>query len=150
MAIIDTTKTNKPFINDRDNSIQIGLDMPFRIGNIGEGWGASTQTTLQAVSNNLRNLIATETGERLYQPNLGIALRQYLFEPFGQDVIDGVSQSIFEAVGYWLPFINIEDIKINMSDNQAGDFKSVMKVKVTFSLKRDPNTLESIQVTIGG
>ena len=150
MAVIDANKTNKPFINDRDNTIQIGLDMPFRVGNTGEGWGASTQTTLNAVSNNLKNLIATEIGERLYQPNLGVALRQYLFQPFGQDVIDGVSQSIFEAVGYWLPFININDIKINMSENQAGDFKGVMEVSVVFSLKRDPNTLESIQVTIGG
>ena len=150
MAVIDTTKTNKPFVNDRDNTINIGLDMPFRVGVTGEGWGASTKITLKAVANNLKNLISTEVGERLYQPTLGVALRKFLFEPFSQDVVDGVSQAIYEAVNYWLPFVMIKNIEVNMSEIQSGDFRSTLEVKVTFSLNRDPNSNESIQVTIGG
>ena len=89
-------------------------------------------------------------GERVYQPNLGVALRKFLFEPFSQDVIDGATAAIYESVSYWLPFVNIDEIDIGMSENNAGDFKSVMDVKITFSLKKDPNTHESIQLQIGG
>ena len=78
MAVLDTNKTKKPYIVDRDENTFIGLDFPFRIGSTGEGWGASSQITLDAVKNNLKNLISTEVGERVFQPNLGVKLRQYL------------------------------------------------------------------------
>jgi phage baseplate assembly protein W len=150
MAVIDTNKMSKPYVKDRDNNVNIGIDMPFRTSESGEGWGASTKQTMDAVANNLKNLVSTEMGERVYQPNLGVALRKFLFEPFSEDVIDGATTAIYEAVSYWLPFVNIDNIDIKMSENNTGDFKSVMNVKIVFSLKKDPNTHESIQVTIGG
>ena len=47
MAIKDTYK--KPFIEDRDNNIFIGIDLPFRKSDGIEGWFASTTTTIEAV-----------------------------------------------------------------------------------------------------
>ena len=149
MAVIDTNKIKKPFINDRDESINIGIDMPFRVGARGEGWGASSQTTLQAVVNNVKNLVSTELGERIHQPNLGIALRKYLFEPFNQDLIDGVSTSIVESISYWLPFVTIESIDVRMSDNTSHDYRNVLNVSIAFHLKKDPTTTESVQIKIG-
>ena len=149
MAVIDTNKLKKPFINDRDESVNIGIDLPFRIGERGEGWGAASQTTLEAVANNVKNLVSTELGERLHQPNLGVALRKYLFEPFNQDLIDGVSSSIIEAISYWLPFVSIESIDVRMSDNTSHDYRNVLNVSVAFHLKKDPTTTESVQIKIG-
>ena len=37
-------------------------------------------TTIEAVKNNIRNLLQTNEGERFFQPNLGLNLRQLLFE----------------------------------------------------------------------
>ena len=51
MAIKDTTK--KPFINDRDENIFIGLDLPIRRGDGVEGYFASTSTTIESVKNNI-------------------------------------------------------------------------------------------------
>ena len=149
MAVIDTNKIKKPFINDRDESINIGIDMPFRVGVRGEGWGASSQTTLQAVVNNVKNLVSTELGERVHQPNLGVALRKYLFEPFNQDLIDGVSTSIVESISYWLPFVTIESIDVRLSDNTSHDYRNVLNVSIAFHLKKDPTTTESVQIKIG-
>ena len=149
MAVIDQSKINKPFVVDRDENINIGIDFPFRVGQDGTGWGASTKTTLDAVANNLRNLVSTEMGERLMQPNLGIALRKFLFEQFNADVVEGVKAAIIESVSYWLPFINISNINVKMSEIQNSDFRNTMDVSIEFYLKKDPTTQESIQVTIG-
>ena len=72
MAIKDTSK--KPFVEDRDSNIFIGIDLPFRKSDGSEGWFASTSTTIDAVKNNIRNLLMTHSGERLMQPNLGLNL----------------------------------------------------------------------------
>jgi len=149
MAVIDKEKLKKPFLIDRDDTQFIGIDLPFRIGQRGEGWGASSQTTLEAVKNNLRNLVSTEQGERLYHPSLGLPLRKYLFEPITPDTIDTIRSSIVDSINFWLPFVLINNINVNLSDNQAGDFKNLLEISITFSLKADPTTLESITVNIG-
>ena len=79
------------------------------------GSEASTKTTLEAVKQNVLNLCSTERGERVMQPNLGLRLRHYLFEPFSHDLILEVKNTIAEALKYWLPFILINDINVRMS-----------------------------------
>ena len=51
---------------------------------------------------------------------------------------------IVDSFKFWLPFVEIQDIKVNFNDN------SQMDVSVEFNIKQDPNTLESVQVTIQG
>ena len=58
MAIKDTTR--KPFIEDNDENIFIGIDLPFRRSDGKEGYFASTTTTIEAVKNNIRNLVRTK------------------------------------------------------------------------------------------
>ena len=77
MAVKDTSK--KPYIIDRDSNIKVGLDLPIRRGDTDDGWFASTTTTIEAVKNNIRNLLNTNQGERLMQPNIGLDLRGILF-----------------------------------------------------------------------
>ena len=75
MAVRDTTK--KPFIDDRDEKVFIGIDLPFRKSEGMDGWFASTTDTISAVKNNIRNLLQTHRGERLMQPFIGMNLRTY-------------------------------------------------------------------------
>ena len=78
MAIKDTTR--KPYIEDNDTNIKIGIDLPIRRGSTSDGFFATTSTTIEAVKNNIRNLLNTEKGERFFQPNLGMGLRKFLFQ----------------------------------------------------------------------
>ena len=99
---------------------------------------------------NLLNLCSTEVGERPMQPLLGVKLKQFVFEQWSEDLIVRVQDAITTAVNYWLPFIQINNIGVKMSDSQAGDFRSTLEVSITFSLKKDPTTHESIQITVNG
>ena len=143
MAIKDTNKTKKPYIVDRDEDIFIGLDLPLRRGDGRNGNFAATSTTLEAVKVNVRNLLQTELGERVMQPNLGIQLKRYLFEPFTEDVKIAIQNSIVDTFSVWLPFVTIVALDVEMSDANA------LKIFVEFVLNRDQDIGESVQVTIG-
>ena len=143
MAVKDTNKTKKPYIVDRDDGVFIGLDFPLHRGDDRSGNFASTLTTLEAVKVNVRNLLQTELGERVMQPNLGIQLKRYLFEPFTEDVKIAIQNSIVDTFSVWLPFVTIVALDVEMSDANA------LKIFVEFVLNRDQDIGESVQVTIG-
>jgi phage baseplate assembly protein W len=140
MAILDKTKNN--FVIDRDDSKSIGLKLPLVLDN---GEKASTKTTLEAVKQNILNLLNTELGERVMQPNLGIKLKKFLFEPFNENVVNQIQDSILDSMNYWLPFVIVNNIQVQMSDSE----RSTLNVSVNFSLKKDPEKYESIQITVG-
>jgi len=149
VAIIDKNKIKKPYANDRDEDVFIGLEIPLQRGSIGDGMFSSTQTTLEAVKNNLMNLLNTEMSERVMQPNLGVKLKRFLFEQYSDDLVMEIKTSVIDSLGYWMPFVQVNDIDVKMSDNQSGDFRNTLEVSIDFSLKKDPTSIESIQVTVG-
>ena len=148
MAIKDTSK--KPFIEDRDDNIFIGIDLPFRKSDGIEGWFASTTTTIEAVKNNIRNLLSTHKGERYFQPNIGLNLRKFLFEQFTDELRLQIENDILDTLNFWLAFIQVKDLKVGMSSATAGSVNNnKLIISVVFNITRDPNTLESVQVEIG-
>lgn len=146
MAIKDTTI--KPYIEDNDENIFIGIDLPFRRSDGKEGYFASTSTTIEAVKNNIRNLVRTNKGERLMQPQLGLNLRNYLFEQFTDELVLSIQNDIVDVFKLWMPFIEIRDIQINMDETDSVG-KNKMNINIVFNITRDPDTLESVQVEIG-
>ena len=148
MAIKDTSK--KPFIEDRDDNVFIGIDLPFRKSDGIEGWFASTTTTIEAVKNNIRNLLSTHKGERYMQPNIGLNLRKFLFEQFTDELRLQIENDILDTIDFWLPFIQVKDLKVGMSSATAGSVNNnKLIISVVFNITKDPNTLESVQVEIG-
>ena len=147
MAIKDTTR--KPYIEDNDENIFIGIDLPFRKSNGVEGYFASTSTTIEAVKNNIRNLVNTHQGERLMQPNLGLNLRNYMFEQFTDEAVFSIQNDIVDTFKKWLPFVEIQDIQVNMSNSDDSIGKNTMNVTIVFNITQDPNTLESVSIEIG-
>ena len=148
MAIKDLSK--KPFVEDRDNNVFIGIDLPFRKSDGVEGWFASTTTTIEAVKNNIRNLLSTHKGERYMQPNIGMNLRKFQFEQFTDELRLQIENDILDTFEFWLPFVQVRDLKVQMSDATAGSVNNnKLIISVVFNITRDPNTLESVQVEIG-
>jgi phage baseplate assembly protein W len=56
-----------------------------------------------AVNRSIRNLIATNKGERLYQPNIGSDIYKMLFEPMSEGVGQLLSASIQTLIGDYEP-----------------------------------------------
>ncbi len=145
MAIKDTTR--KPYIQDNDTNVKVGIDLPVRRGNGIEGFFATTSTTIEAVKNNIRNLLQTEEGERLFQPDLGIGLRKILFEHITNDNILNIQDTILDKIDFWLPFVEVRDIQVLSRDDTTDIGINEIRVKILFNIKQDPNTLDSITLS---
>ena len=48
------------------------------------------------------------------QPNIGLNLRSYLFEQFTDDLLLQIQSDITDTIGFWLPFVQVKDLIINI------------------------------------
>ena len=142
MAIKDISR--KPFIEDNDTNVKIGIDLPIRRGDDKDGFFASTSTTIEAVKNNIRNLLQTEEGERFFQPNLGLGLRSLLFEHITSENLITVQDAILDKMELWLPFVEVRDIQVLSTDDSTDVGVNEIRIKISFNIKQDPNTLDSV------
>ena len=144
MPILDR-RTNQ-LVEDQDTRVSVGIDFPIaRVGN-GDGYFKTTKTTVESIKNNIRLLLQTERGDRVFQPNLGMNLKQFLFEQITEDTSIQIENDIVDVFETWLPFVELRDIQIN-TDNQN---KNQIDINIVFNIKTAPSSLESVQVTLGG
>ena len=148
MAVLDTNKTKKPYIVDRDTQIKIGIDLPIRRDDNIDGYFASTSTTIEAVKNNIKNLLQTEKGERYLQPDLGVTLRRHLFENVDEGVSDSIREDILSSFAMWLPFVKVVDLNVNIQSGEDDYSRNSINVDIKFSIDQIPNSLDSVQVQI--
>lgn len=106
--------------------INIPFTGPFGVFN-------STFTTNDQALANLKNLLLTYKGERIYQPTFGTDLPKLLFEPNTKELKPIVSEVIAEAVEYWLPYINIIDISTVTAEDDPNS-PHELKITITFSV----------------
>ena len=142
MAIKDTSR--KPYIQDNDTNVKIGVDLPIRRNDELGGFFATTSTTIEAVKNNIRNLLQTEEGERFLQPNLGLNLKTILFEQITNDNLFSIQNAILDKMEFWLPFVEVRDIQVLSKNEDTTIGTNEIRVKILFNIKQDPNTLDSI------
>ena len=148
MAIKDISR--KPYIEDNDTNIKVGIDLPIRRGDKLDGFFASTSTTIEAVKNNIRNLLQTNEGERLFQPNLGLPLRRLLFEHITTENLIGIQDVILDKLEFWLPFVEVRDIQVLSTEDNTSIGVNEIRIKILFNIKQDPNTLDSITLQFSG
>ena len=147
MAIKDTTR--KPFIEDNDTNVFIGLDLPIRKSDGKEGYFASTSTTIEAVKNNISSLLLTERGERFFQPTLGLNLKKYLFEDINGGLVAQIKEDIDQIFTVWLPFVEISKLEVKLFENDSSINPNTILLNIIFNIMQDPNTLASVSLTVG-
>ena len=143
MATLDRRKDR--FVEDQDKRVSVGLEFPLgRVGG-GDGYFKSTKTTVESIKNNIRLLLQTHRGERVFQPNLGMDLRSLIFEPLTEDITIQIENNIVDVFSRWLPFVDLRNINVNRKD----DLNQV-NINIDFNIRRAPNSLESVQVAFEG
>ena len=145
MAIINNKI--KALKNDRDENIFIGMDLPFRKSDGTVGYFESTTTTFTSVRNNIKSLLMTTKGERIMQPSLGLNLRKYLFQQINDDTTILIENDIYDALKFWLPFVEIVDIIITSAE-ESDIGRNSFKIDVKFSISRSNNYFDTVNVTI--
>ena len=127
MAYIIGKKVVKDTEKEFD-SFAYGIASPTKRGDV---FFEQTFTSYDAAKSNLRNLLLTAKGERVMQPDFGTGLHELLFEPFDDEYESKLQETITNSVGFWLPYINIESIEVDMSDEMKDRHTAKMKVDFT-------------------
>ena len=83
------------------------------------------------------------------QPTLGLNLKRYLFEQYTSELGDHIKNEILDTFKFWLPFVVISRIDVNMSEVRGEVGRNTMNISMDFYISKDPSTLESIDITIG-
>ena len=138
---IPNNRTNQ-FINDKDTRVSVGIDFPLGLVSGGDGYFATTKTTIDAIKTNIRLLLQTNQGERLFQPNLGMNLKQLLFEQASDETNVQIENNIVDVFELWLPFVQLQNINIDRRDDV-----NQININIEFNISRAPNSLDSVQVT---
>ena len=145
MPILDR-RTNQ-FIEDKDTRVSVGIDFPFgRAPNSGDGYFQTSKTTVESIKNNIKLLLQTERGDRVFQPLLGMNLRSFLFEQITEDTRVQIENNIVDVFETWLPFVELKDIQIS-SDSVTEDSNKI-NINIVFSIKRASNSTESVGVVL--
>lgn len=110
------------------DSYAYGITLPIKNGD--GGYFQQSFTSTEQAKSNLINLLLTNKGERVMQPEFGTGLKDLLFEQM-DDVLfeDRVKTTILDSVSFWLPYINIDSIEVELTDeyrdkNQANVYVS--------------------------
>ena len=135
----------KRFIEDVDTRVSVGLDLPLGIQpGTSDGMFATTKTTVDAIKNDIRLLLMTQKGERLMQPNLGVNIRQFLFEQITEDITIQIENDIVDTFETWLPFVELREININKEDQD----RNRLGIDIKFNIRSVPTELQSVGVVL--
>ena len=98
---------------DRKVNKAIGVKLPLG----GDPLFALSYTTEDQAISNLKNLLLTRKGERPFQPLFGTAIYSLLFEQMIPNLSEVLTQSLKKDIGFWLPYIIIDDLIITQEDD---------------------------------
>ena len=123
---------------DRSDDVYVGLEFP--LDHNLTGFFRQTKTVQEQVKSNIKNLLLTSKGERVFQPDLGCDLRDLLFEQITPETLDGVDNSIRVALDTWLPYVIINDLIIIQSESNPNE----ITISLEYSTTLQPDTLDNI------
>ena len=118
---------------DLNPDVFIGISLPLEYGS--EGFFNRTRTTLRQVSHNIQNLLLTQKGERLGNPEFGSNLMKLVFEPNNSDTESLVEEEIRASISSQLPFVNIVDVKTSSDRYNVNR----LNVRIRFTLNTNQN-----------
>ena len=123
---------------DRNDNVYIGLEFP--LDHNLTGFFRQSKTIPQQVKSNIKNLLLTSKGERVFQPDFGCDLRDLLFEQINSETLDGVDNSIRIALDTWLPYVNINDLILVQDESNPNE----ITITLEYSTTLQPDALDNI------
>ena len=77
---------------------------------------ALNKSYIEMTRQNLKNLILTNPGERMMDPDFGVGLKRYLFEQGGTRLYGKIIAKVKSQVQIYMPFLNIDDMIFDDSE----------------------------------
>mgnify|MGYP005745674429 FL=1 len=160
MSLFKTTKTTSYSFKSSGNTISeessfatpevrkppIGIQTPLRV-ELGQGLFTMHTDITKVISDNLRNLILTNHGERLGFPDFGADLRPILFD-LGNEAGDQLAISkIRNTVGKYMPFVSLQGFQTFVDPLDENTVAKV-GIQITYKIPSIDEVLRSLEVML--
>jgi len=118
-------------------STGIGISVPFD----GPTGINTTFTTKDTIKSNLVNFILTGKRERVFNPSFGSGVRELLFQPITDDIIDQVDNLIRGGVENYFPTVDIQDLEVTLQPNSHS-----FNIYLSYTII-NTNIIDEVQIT---
>ncbi len=122
---------------DLQKNIVIGVSLPFNAAGVFN----KTYSTKDQIKSNLINLLLTDKGERIMNPEFGADLRRSLFENITVPNLDLLRFKIIDAISIFIPEIVLGDIEI-LPDPDANTLSITINYRLIISNTPDQVTVQ--------
>lgn len=102
--------------------------------NPGQGYGMNTGF-VEMIIQNLKMLILTIPGERIMDPEFGVGLKRYLFEPNHNRVHGEIRARITKQASKYIPAIEIRQVDFFTAENNSNIPDNYVHITVLFHIK---------------
>ena len=107
--------------------------------------------TKEALTSNLLLLLLTKKGERYYEPDYGVNIRKYLFEPKDGVTQSDIEEEIRQTVKLFIPQLTISSVKFFSDTDDVGDDLGDNQINILVEFKYSEDVFSetgSITLTI--
>jgi phage baseplate assembly protein W len=66
----------------------------------------------------LKNLLLTNRGEKISDPNYGVGIKRFLFELETVDIESSVETAISDQISVYLSYLNVRDIQVSLNNQE--------------------------------
>jgi phage baseplate assembly protein W len=99
------------------NQNNLGITFPYQEDLTGK-FLRLNQNDKEELKSKLALLITTQRGQRLFNPDFGINIEQFLFQPMDDQTYNAIRDEITSNVTRFIPSLKIESIQTDVSESQ--------------------------------
>ncbi len=118
---------------------------------IGKGWafpvqidgrgGISLAVDQTDLDQSIRVILSTRLGERVMRPDFGCRIHELTFAPINAQTIGLVHRYVEEAIGWWEPRIDLEDIEVTTDPAMRSAGKLLIQIRYRVRTTKDERSL---------
>jgi len=140
MAILERRNIQiNPIDLPQNDKVAIGVTLPFN----GPGVFNSSYATKDQVKSNLINLLLTDPGERLMEPNFGVGVRSLLFEQYIDK--ENLKIKMIDQASIYIPEIEISDIFIRRENTETTPELHTLQISIYYKVLSD-RSIDAIEI----
>ena len=147
LSVGERESTYRRRTNVTQPQIPIGIKTPLERGQDVDGLFVMHKNLEDTISDNLRNLLLTNHGERLFRYDYGANLRELAFELGTEEGDTEAILRIREAVSKYLPYVNLQTFESRQTPSTYTE-SSIVIVKVTYVVPGVSQKQRMIEVII--
>ena len=82
-----------------------------------------------AIKQAIKNLVLTQQGEKLFQPEIGSGVYELLFEPMDPFTADSIRDDIINTLGQYEPRITISEVTV-LANEETNQFDVTVEYRI--------------------